>query len=86
MLTSMAAFVAQCRPASIYRPPFEPPADSWSPYARTGIYADPSDSVRDDWWLGPSLPSPFWPSVVFDEVRDALAALLLAGLKGVPTP
>ncbi len=61
MLTSMAAFVAQCRPASIYRPPFEPPADSWSPYARTGIYADPS-------------------------VRDALAALLLAGLKGVPTP
>ena len=82
MLTRMAAFVARCRPASIYMPPFEPPADSWSPYARTGIYADPGDSAWDDWWPGPPLPSPFWPSAAFDEVRDAVATLLLAGLRG----
>jgi len=82
MLTSMAASVARWRPAWIYMPPFEPPADSWSPYQRTGIYADPCDPARDDWWPGPPLPSQFWPSAVFDEVRDALVALLLAGLRG----
>jgi hypothetical protein len=82
MLTRLAAFVARYGFASIYTPPFEPPADNWSPYARTGTYADPWDPARADWWPSPALPSQFWPSAVFDEVRDALAALLLAGLRG----
>ena len=82
MMSRLAALVARHRPASIYTPPCEPPADYWSPYERSGIYADPCDPARDYWWSGRPLPSPFWPSAVFDEVRDALTELLLAGLRG----
>jgi hypothetical protein len=58
MMSRLAALVARYRPASIYTPPCEPPADYWGPCERWGIYGDPCDPARNYWWPGrPLLPS-----------------------------
>lgn len=82
-MSRLAPLVARYQPASIYAPPGEAPVDDWSPYERTGIYADPCDPGRDYWWPGRPLPSPFWPSAVFEQVRNGLTELLLAGLREI---
>jgi hypothetical protein len=51
-------------------------------YDASGVYKYPYEPVREMWWKRP-LPSLFWPVEVFEQVRNALADLLLAQLRAV---
>jgi hypothetical protein len=53
-------------------------------YDASGVYRYPYEPLRETWWKRP-LPSLFWPVEVFEQVRDALADLLLAELRAVTT-
>jgi hypothetical protein len=48
----------------------------------SGVYRYPHEPLRETRWTRP-LPSLFWPVEVFEQVRDALADLLLAQLQKV---
>jgi hypothetical protein len=64
--------------SSIYSDP--PRGGYQSLYDASGIYRYPYDPLREAWGKR-RLPSLFWPLEVFDQVRDALADLLLAELR-----
>ena len=64
--------------SSIYSNP--PRGGYQSLYDASGIYRYPYDPLREAWGKR-RLPSLFWPLEVFDQVRDALADLLLAELR-----
>jgi hypothetical protein len=66
--------------SSIYS---EPPRGGYqSIYDASGVYRYPYEPLRETRWKRP-LPSLFWPVEVFEQVRDALADLLLAELRAV---
>jgi hypothetical protein len=61
----------------------EPPRGGYQGiYDASGVYRYPYEPLRETWWKRP-LPSLFWPVEVFEQVRDALADLLLAELRAV---
>ena len=51
-------------------------------YDPSGVYRYPYEPLLETWWKRP-LASLFWPVEVFEQVRDALADLLLAELRAV---
>jgi hypothetical protein len=66
--------------SSIYS---DPPGDGYqSVYDASGVYRYPYEPLRKT-WRKRALPSLFWPVEVFEQVRDALADLLLAQLRAV---
>jgi hypothetical protein len=66
--------------SSIYSDP--PRGGYQSIYDASGVYRYPYEPLRETRWKR-SLPSLFWPVEVFEQVRDALADLLLAELRAV---